>query len=72
MRYTLVAFILLFVNTPQAWAETQNKSGIYQVQQAFLNLKNCTVTGKPTEYASNFLQLKHIENNDNDRYHIST
>lgn len=57
--------------THNAFAETDDKSGIYEVNQAFLNLKHCDVKGKPVDYASQYINLKKMFST-NEKYRLST
>ena len=47
-------------------------AGLYQVNQAYLNLTHCDTAGKPTDYASQFLRISATSKNENISYSVST
>lgn len=70
MHKTLITAIVALTFPLLLSANTQ--TGFYQVQKAWLSVNNCNTAGRPTHYASQFLRVAHIEQENNIEYKVST
>jgi len=55
-----LVFFAVFLNN----ANSDSNSVLYEVKQAFLNVKHCDVRGEPVEYASKYLRLSQSNTSD--------